>query len=67
MAQRKLYNHFIYTDVFGIRTKIKQFKKKSNDIQGLEELMANQIADELYKEAQQTHDKVEELKKKYKL
>jgi len=31
MAQRKLYNHFIYTDVFGIRTKIKQFKKKSND------------------------------------
>jgi hypothetical protein len=29
--------------------------------------MANQIADELYKEAQQTHDKVEELKKKYKL
>ena len=37
------------------------------EIQGLEELMANQIADELYKEAQQTHDKVEELKKKYKL
>ena len=37
------------------------------EIQGLEELMANHIADELYKEAQQTHDKVEELKKKYKL
>mgnify|MGYP000284757929 FL=1 len=37
------------------------------EIEGLEELMSNQIADELYKEAQQTHNKVEELKKKYKL
>ena len=37
------------------------------EIEGLQELMANQIANELYKEAQRTHNKVEELKKKYKL
>ncbi len=37
------------------------------EIEGLEELMSNQIADELYKEAQQTYNKVEELKKKFKL
>ena len=27
MAQRKLYNHLISSDVFGIRTKIKKFVK----------------------------------------
>lgn len=26
--RKKLYEHFMYTDVFGIRTKIKQFKKQ---------------------------------------
>ena len=29
--RRKLYNHFLNTDVFGIRTKIKQLKKKCHD------------------------------------
>jgi hypothetical protein len=28
MTQRKLYNHLLYTDVFGIRTRIKEFKKQ---------------------------------------
>jgi hypothetical protein len=27
MAQRKLYNHLISGDIFGIRTKIKKFVK----------------------------------------
>ena len=37
------------------------------EITPLEELMAEQIANEEYLEAQKTHDKIEELKKKYKL
>ena len=28
MTQRKLYNHLMYTDFMGIRTKIKEFKKQ---------------------------------------
>jgi hypothetical protein len=31
MTQRKIYNHLLYTDVFGIRTRIKQFKKKTTN------------------------------------
>jgi len=27
MTRRKLYNHLMYTDFMGIRTKIKEFKK----------------------------------------
>jgi protein-arginine kinase activator protein McsA len=37
------------------------------EIEPLEELMAEQIANEEYLEAKKTHDKIEELKKKYKL
>ena len=37
------------------------------EIEPLEDLMAKQIANEEYLEAQKTHDKIEELKKKYKL
>ena len=37
------------------------------EIEPLEELMAKQIADEEYLAAQQTHEKIEELKKKFKL
>tara|TARA_R100000773_G_scaffold6929_3_gene7075 strand:+ start:5279 stop:5557 length:279 start_codon:yes stop_codon:yes gene_type:complete len=37
------------------------------EIKPLEDLMAEQIANEEYLAAQQTHDKIEELKKKYKL
>ena len=29
--RRKIYEHLISTNVFGIRDKIKQFKKKGND------------------------------------
>jgi hypothetical protein len=28
MTQRKLYQHLMYTDFMGIRTKIKEFKKQ---------------------------------------
>ena len=28
MTQRKLYNHLMYTDFMGIRTKINEFKKQ---------------------------------------
>ena len=37
------------------------------EIKPLEDLMAKQIADEEYLKAQKTHDKINELKKKYKL
>jgi hypothetical protein len=28
MTQRKIYQHLMYTDFMGIRTKIKEFKKQ---------------------------------------
>ena len=28
MTQRKIYQHLLYTDFMGIRTKIKEFKKQ---------------------------------------
>ena len=37
------------------------------EIKPLEDLMAQQIANEKYLAAQKTHEKIEELKKKYKL
>ena len=37
------------------------------EIKPLEDLMAQQIANEEYLAAQKTHEKIEELKKKYKL
>lgn len=37
------------------------------EIKPLEDLMAKQIANEEYLAAQKTHEKIEELKKKYKL
>ncbi len=34
MSRRKLYNHLIYTDFMGIRTKIKKFVKNKRMTKG---------------------------------